>query len=148
MELQKEWYPPGEIIPTVFQLTSFVLPNLDDLRLGTWPVDPTPTGYIDNGKGTKNSRAPFENAIMLAAEIDERLSKIVDSVALTLFYTAQPPWTIQDIARSLHYREDDLGWEMSMMLRFIAGIRRKTDNYPTWKAKIIYKKRYILSPRS
>lgn len=144
----KEWYSPGEVIPTVDQLTSFVLPHLDMLRNGDWPVDPRPTGYVGSSSKPNPGRAYFINAAELAAEIDERMSKVLDSIALILFFTAQPPWPIQDIARSLHYPDPiDLEYEMSMMLRYIAGYKRKRDTYPDWKAKRLYKKRYAVSPK-
>ena len=133
---EKDFYRPGEIVPTVFQLTEFILPWLDELRMGCWPRDYRITGYTDsNAKSpNRNTRCSFLNAAELAAEIDFRLSRCVDSIMLILAYTANPPWTIEKIAQSLHYDEEDLRHEMRLMLKYIAGRQRKGQSYPRWKA--------------
>ncbi len=138
MIAEKEWYRPGEVIPTVYQLEHFVLPNLDELRLGVWPTDPRPTGYIDTGKSQRNLKAYFIDPGELAAEVDKRMSRIVDSIALVLHYTTE--WPMPKIAQYLHYDELELWREMRLMLKFVAGYKRKRDSYPTWKAKYLHKK--------
>ncbi|MFA5252744.1 MAG: hypothetical protein WC454_09205 [Phycisphaerae bacterium] len=145
------WYAPNEIhgAGTVEQLRDFLLPNLDDLRNGTWPVDERQSGR----PGGHCNRAPFVTAADVAAEIDFRMSGIVDSIALTLRYTAFPNWTYHAIARSLHYDEEGLMMEMELMLEFISGRKRKRNTYPEWKAKRAWRKRnkttsYIPSVKS
>ena len=130
---EKEWYAPSEIIPTVYQLETFILPNLDDLRIGVWPEDYRETGYQDDGRRSNViARAAFVDAAELSAEIDDRMSVIVDSIALILYYTAR--WPVERIAQSLHYDELDLWREMKLMLKYIAGRNRKKQTYPQWKA--------------
>ena len=130
---EKEWYSPAEIIPTVYQLETFILPNLDDLRIGVWPTDSRETGYQDDGRSSnKSSKASFVDAAELAAEIDDRMSGVVDSIALVLHYTAE--WPVEKIAANLHYNELDLWQEMRLMLKYVAGRNRKLQTYPQWKA--------------
>lgn len=133
---QKDFYRPGEIVPTVFQLTEFILPWLDELRAGCWPRDYRITGYTDSEAKSpnRNTKCPFQNAAELAAEIDSRLSRCVDSIMLILAYTTNPPWSIERIAQSLHYDEEDLRHEMRLMLKYCAGRPRKKLTYPQWKA--------------
>lgn len=166
----KEWYSLGEVVPTVNQLTTFVYPNLDELRNGTWPTDPRPTGYVGRSRSHSN-KAPWENAAVLAATIDERMDRIVDSIVLILYYTDprgeghNPDWqkdlfkgkitndripyyTLAKIARELHYHNETELWEeMKLMLGYIRGRDTKTDSYPQWKAvrKCRQNERYYLS---
>ncbi len=131
---QLEWFEPRQIIPDVFQLQTFCLPYLDDLRLGEWPVKPT--GYIEHARCTTRNTGSFVTAADLAIELDERLSRIVDSIALILFYTLNPTWSIEHIARSLHYDELELETEMRRMLKYLAGRNRKRQTYSQWRADV------------
>jgi hypothetical protein len=131
---QQDYWPMSEIhgAGTTDQLRYFLLPHLDDLRHGYYPEDPRRIGRPGGGF---NKNAKFVGAVDIAAEIDLRMDKIVDSIALILRYTAYPNWTLQDIARSLHYRDQEyLEIEMEYMLRYIAGRKRKVQTYPQWKA--------------
>ena len=131
---QQDYWPINEIkgAGTVDQLRYFLLPHLDDLRQGFYPVDSRKIGRPGGGQ---NNNAKFVGAVEIAAEIDLRLDRIVDSIALILRYTAYPNWTIAAIARSLHYKvQEDLEIEMEYMLRYISGRKRKTQTYPQWKA--------------
>jgi hypothetical protein len=129
---RKEWYSNSEIIPTVDQLTDFVLPNLPILRDGYYPNDPREIGRPGCGD-QRNAR--FIPAAELAAEIDYRMSKLRYSIALTLCYSAQPGWTIQQVAFELHMDEEELQYEIYYMLKYIAGSRRKAETYADWKFK-------------
>ena len=133
------WYEPKDVLPNVEQLQSFVLPYLDDLKLGEWPTKPT--GYVDKGKSSTRNVASFGTAADLYIEIDYRLGCIVDSIALILFYTSNPTWSIERIAAHLHYDEIDLEHELAYMLFYISGKNRKRRTYPEFKADIRYKNR-------
>lgn len=144
--MSDDWYKPSEVIPTVSQLQFFVLPYLDDLRDGSWPPDTRDTGYFDNGRSsTRVTIAPWLGAAELAAEIDERMGRVVDSVALILHYTAG--WEWYKVARNLHYTENELRREVILMLKYIAGRNRKRDTYPRWKARFIARKGYNISQK-
>ncbi len=130
---EEDWWAPGEVIPTVSQLEMFVLPSIDELRNGDWPPDPRPTGYADYRKTRTNKQAHFIHAAELAAEVDERMDRITDSIALILYYTAG--WELHKIAKALHYYDElDLWHEMRLMLKYVAGRKRKATTYPRWKA--------------
>ncbi len=147
---QKDFYRPGEIVPTVSQLIEFILPHLDDLRLGCWPPDHRITGYTNSEAKSpnRNTKCSFLNAAELAAEVDDRMSKVVDSIALILAYTANPPWSIERIAQSLHYDEEDLRHEMRLMLKYVAGKNQKADSYLEWKRKRKYREKATLNVAS
>jgi len=168
---EKDWYLPWEVVPTVYQLENFVLPYLDDLRLGSWPPDCRTTGYTNDGMSIPtNNKAHFVDAIDLAAEIDERMNMMVNSEALILYYTdprgvghnpdlkyrdydddKHPVYNYRRIAWMLHFLDEhDLEIEMHYMLKYVAGSKRKTQTYPRWKevARRQQKKRiqYVIIP--
>jgi len=120
----------------------FILPNLNDLRAGSYPPDPSQNGRP--GYEIHN-QAAFVKAAEIAAEVDIRMSEIKNSIALELRYTEYPAWNIERIAKSLHWEYETLEQEMTWMLRYIAGRKRKVDDFVTWKAKAQHKKRYFLS---
>lgn len=138
--IEKEWYAPFEIIPTVFQLREFLLPNLNDLRGGTYPTDPQQSGRPGyNPVFRPNAR--FVSPVEVAAEVDKRLDRLpVYSAALELWYADNWQYnsTIDELARKFHCGGEWLLAEMKWMLRYMAGKRIKIDSYIDWKTKALY----------
>lgn len=65
----------------------WLLAILPQLRLGKYPAGDADANR-DDGKATPSERAPFENAELLAAEVEERLDACGrDGVLLELVYT-------------------------------------------------------------
>lgn len=132
------WWPPREVVPTVEQLVTFVLPHLDELRNNEWPVQHTGDGIPSDGRVPRVSNshnAPPNAARDLAAEIDERIDRILDGEALILRFTAYPRWSMRDIAEHYRYKSvEELGAEMRLMLKYVAGKQGKKQTYPQWKA--------------
>jgi len=138
--VRKDWYSPSEIIPTVFQLTEFILPNLYDMRNGTWPPDPLKIGQP--GYDSKvNYIASFIPAAELAAEIDQRLA-MIGPTAFSLLgrYSDNPPKPLKDLCILMRCGEEHLDYEHRIMLGFIAGSRRKDSPYRVWKAVVKMRK--------
>lgn len=68
------WVSAGSLTYDQEQV-EFLLPYLNDLREGKYPLRHLETGYI-GGSRTRSQCAPFEKACLVAAELDIRLSHI------------------------------------------------------------------------
>lgn len=103
------------------------------MRLGIYPPNPEPTGYIDNPfrrSGSVSVHAKFETPVQLAAEVDYRLNKTgKDGQLLVAQVIAELP---------LHR-------DAEQALRFITGWRRKAQNYADWcrRGRYLSKQRKI-----
>ncbi len=114
------------------------------LEQGEYPQNPKETGYTDVPIGSGSSEhAPFEKAIMISAEMNERLSMIKqDRYLVEDKYCAGLNYS--DIARKIKVDEDDVFRLIESALVYIASgtVRRWQDtekrkgmSYKDWKAQ-------------
>ncbi len=66
------WVAPGAVRYDAGDV-EFLLPWLDDMREGAYPVEPT-GGYIEGKRAGITSAAYYERACQVAAELDRRLA--------------------------------------------------------------------------
>ena len=113
------WYSYADISFCRYQMR-WLIENLPGLRLGIYPPDPQPTGYIDN-PGSRRSivstSAKFEMPVQLAAEVDARLDKTGKDGSLLL---------AQVLAELPLHRDAE------QALRYITGWRRMRISYARW----------------
>lgn len=67
------WVAPGALYYDLEQV-EWLLPQLEDLRVGNYPPEPRNSGYVGIQQRI-TERAPFEIACQIAAEIDLRLDR-------------------------------------------------------------------------
>mgnify|MGYP001596696046 CR=1 FL=1 len=107
----------------------WLIDNLAGLRLGIYPPDPEPTGYINNSGGGRppnvSSHARFETPVQLAAEVDYRLDRTGKDGQLL-------------IAQVL--AELDVHPDAEEALRYITGWRRKDMKYTNWVYQVHFRK--------
>jgi len=82
----------------------FILPYLVELREGRYPLRHKETGYAGGGRSTRLTTAPFEKAILVAAELDRRLARTgQDRSMVELSYCDN--WDDNSIARHFNLEE-------------------------------------------
>jgi hypothetical protein len=129
-EVRKQWYSPNEINFTRWQLTTFVIPNIDLIRQGEWP--PEPSGYVDLAPGRTNNQrcARFVPAIDIAAEYDIRIEQLPFPWLLDKVYA--DGWLHQRVARYYHISYKDVRVLENLYLGYVKGSERKRMTYEEW----------------
>ena len=109
----------------------WLIRQLPTLKEGYYPPDPVgSSSYVDTGLGkrTVRSRAPFENAELIAGEVEARLARCgLDGLilkALTL-WEESPEY----LAKCLGKPVWSIIQRRASALRYIAGWRRKRSTY-------------------
>jgi len=120
------WYPPNKIIFSQAQML-FLLENLDLLRGGDYPPDPSSTDPQKSGK--HSHRAPFVTAVELSAEVTWRLGRTGVDGKLLL---AEAKLGV-DIAL--------LNYEAKRALKYCSGWKRKKMSYQSWKNQNRYRQK-------
>ena len=124
-----EWYSPRDIRFSPRQVL-FLITNLPLLREGQYPPECKATGYTGISSVSHSHHAPFEMPVMLAAEIDTRLScTSTDGLLLVAEAQAEMP----------------LDYPAKMALRYISGWKRKKTDYPTYRSLAKHRDRKFLS---
>ena len=131
-----EWYRPGEIRFTRKQIRDFILPNLFELREGLYPE--SHSGSCVGADRMHNNKADFEEACLIAGEIDARLDLIGPGAQLLIDYYTVYRELDGGIKRSLVARKWRLdGIKMmrriNRMLYFISGRQRPRTTYSEWR---------------
>lgn len=112
------WVAPGAVYFNLEQI-EWLLPQLKDLREGTYPLEPT-GGYVDSPDKQRTFRAPFEIATLIAAEIDIRLARTgLDRYLVEEKYCKG--LSELEIAQSLHMDEDNVYKRISSAVSYIAS---------------------------
>ncbi len=121
--VEKDWYPPGEIIFKSYQIRSFILPNFEIFESGEWPANPS--SYVGGYSPNRNSCAAYENPMLIHAEVSYRLGMCPDGEMLLDRYQRELRYC--DIARLYHWQGDEIDIEryVKQQLGFISGFRRK-----------------------
>jgi hypothetical protein len=97
----------------------WIMPYLYDLREGRYPLRHKETGY-KGGSTSRRSTAPFENACLIAAELDRRLARTgLDRHVVELYYCEQ--WQPDRIAKHLSLTEDDVWQKLDNAVSYIAS---------------------------
>lgn len=76
----------------------WLLPYLFDLREGKYPLSHKETGYTGGSRTGLRTTAPFEKAVLVAAELDRRLERTGQDRSLVEMYYCLD-WDIPRIAR-------------------------------------------------
>jgi len=130
-----EWYRPGEIRFTRKQIRDFILPNLFELREGLYPE--SHGGSCVGADRMHKDKADFEEACLIAGEIDARLDLIGPGAQLLIDYYTVYRELDDGIKRSLVARKWRLDGVKMMrrinrMLYFISGRQRPRITYSEW----------------
>lgn len=119
------FWQPHQIRFTKQQLKEFILPNLDELREGNYPV--AQTGY---NRDHKSLIAPFIIAADIAIEIDDRLKQIPKRTYIEQYYVKGID--IYSIAQREHISVYSLNRELNKMIMYLSGWKRKRIDYNHW----------------
>jgi len=118
---EADYYTPGMVSycrPQMMWLIEW-LPVIED---GDWPPDPKETGYTEPAvQTTRSSRAHFENAAQVAAEVTARLAR-----------TGKDGETLVHLIQSGLSDYQRLPPSALNALNYISGWRRKKDSYSRW----------------
>jgi hypothetical protein len=141
------WFPPREIAFTRTQLELFLLPQLNNLRFGSYPNEPEE--YITYVKGTRMQMkrsgyekskwkwrthlAPFVIAVEMAAEIDARLDMCPLHFALWVEENLVNGFEYDEVSRKYRVREDQVRRGIGQVLRYIAGWDRPQYLFCHWQ---------------
>ena len=138
--IEKDWYPPGEIIFKSFQIRTFILPNFELFESGEWP--PIPSSYVGGYSPNRSSCATYENPVLIHAEITERLGMCPDGEMLLDRYQQELRYC--DIARLYHWQGDEINLEryVKQQLGYISGFDRKGYSFRRWLQLREAKKRF------
>lgn len=115
----------------------WLLPWLPSIREGGWPPDPRYTGYTDalSVMKTRSHRAPWEEACLIATELDARIEACgQDGEMLHAYYCHGLELT--RIARLVKMDEGQVTRRINRALRYIAsGPDRRWHDTPKRKAQ-------------
>jgi len=113
------WVAPGALHYDLEDV-EFLLPYLEDLREGNYPVEPRNSGY-EGGVGKKQRHcAPFERACLVAAEVDIRLAKTgLDRYLVEDKYCNGISET--ELAKKLGFDELEIGNRIRSAVKYIAS---------------------------
>ena len=118
MNRTKDWYS-FEAFNFSQNQTLWALSHLQLLRDGFWPPEHRETGYTGT-KGNKGRKhAPFENAAIIAAEIDKRIVAIgLDGILLEYIYSNPQNYyeNVQHVANALRVPTDEIFQRMRKTL--------------------------------
>jgi len=157
--MNEVWIAPKDINFSVPQLVYFLLPCLYEFREGFYPNEPDEyRTFVDGAWVNKKAStyegansnhsdiAPFITAAETAAELDSRLSQIyttlpgkvdgsvgVSGEALIMCYTDGIDEYV--LADRLNIEAQSLIIELSKMLQFVSGYKRKRIEYEQWRRK-------------
>lgn len=120
------WWQPSQIRFTKQQLREFILPNLNELREGSYPV--APTGYTK--KANRFRLAPFIIAADIAIEVDERLKQIPMRRYIEKYFIEDQD--VYSIAQHEHISVYSLNRALNKMITYLSGYKRKRIDYPSW----------------
>ncbi len=131
-----EWYRPGEITFTRKQIRDFILPNLFELREGLYPE--SHQGSCMTADRMHKDKADFEEACLIAGEIDARLELVGAGSQLLIDYYTVHRELGDEIKRRLMSRKWRLDVARMMrrinrMLYFISGRERPRLKYSEWR---------------
>ena len=132
----REWYRPGEITSTKKQIRDFILTNLFELREGLYPE--SHQGFCLGADRMRHNKADFEEACLIAGEIDARLDLIGGQSRLLIDYYTVHRELDGDIKKNAVARKWrlDVGRMMrriNRMLYFISGRERPRITYREWR---------------
>ena len=137
-KLIDEYWFPHEIRFTKKQVL-WLLPHLEELREGIYPVNHQETGYIGASHQHQN-HSPFENICLVAAELDIRMAYCFpDGILLEGHYTKGISY--EDLGRKYHRDVNSIERNISNALGYISSgpIQRWHDDhkdpciYEEWK---------------
>ncbi len=123
----RNWWVYREIIHCRPQ-TLWVLENLGELEDGTWPPEPSDSGYT-GGSGRHVGNASFERPTRIAGEVTKRLSMCakIDGAMVYQLYVLR--LSVEDIAKSFNCTVEEVNRRSKSALAFITGYRRKRRDY-------------------
>lgn len=134
MTTEREYYKFNEL-KFDSRCMLWLIRHLATLKEGRYPPDPVgSSSYVDTGLGkrTVRSRAPFENAELIAGEVEARLERCgLDGLilkALTLWEE-----TPEYLAKCLGKPVWSIIERRASALKYISGWRRKRSDYKTWR---------------
>ena len=124
-----EYYKFNELTFDARQML-WLIRHLPTLKEGHWPPDPVGSGgYTDRqGKRPVKRRAPFENAALIAGEVEARLEMCgLDGLILKAIVLWEE--TPEYLAKCLKMPEWVILERKAAALRYISGWRRKQSTY-------------------
>ena len=134
-----DYYKPNEIWQRwSAKQVKWLIPYLPLLRGGSYPRDPTESGYTESPLGRRQvkAKASFIGAAEIASEIDWRLCQCgEDGLFLEMVYS-QPEdiyFVMQHIASALKVDINTVERKVHQALRYICGKNRKSRSYQQWR---------------
>jgi hypothetical protein len=120
------WWAPNEIHYTRGQV-EFILDNLNTLKDGRYPPDPSDTGYQNAGwKASINTKASFITPVEIYSEMDRRLLRCGMDWYLVHDHFEQG-LTIEEIAKLHHLDYDDVWNRIQRAIAYVAS-----GSVPRW----------------
>jgi len=123
---------PSNVIYSIEQFQTFLLPFLHLLEEGEWPCPMPDYEHHEHNRYL----APFVQATEVAAEVNARLKTVPDKLKILLQDLYVYKKDINDFARIHGF---DIVWlksEHRLVMRYISGTKRKLWPYRKWKSDI------------
>lgn len=112
------WIAPGAVTYDREQV-EFLLPWLLEMREGVYPAEPE-GGYVDGGGHSRKTRAYYEAACEVAAELDTRLAQTgLDRELVEKAYCHR--MEVRDIARWYGMNDDTVRLSISSAVSYISS---------------------------
>lgn len=134
--MTEDYYKPNEIRYSRQQI-EWLIPLLPLLRSGSYPRDPTESGYTQApGKRQVKAKASFIMAAEIASELDWRIQQAGwEGLITEMVYSNLDDryWAMQHIAESLEMDINEVERVTSRVIRYLAGFKRRQRTYSQWR---------------